>query len=210
MNRSESITKLVPALVKAKLAFRPAVKDATNPHFNKKYLSLDGVIEAIDAALLANGIIAMQPTRLHDGKTIVETTLFHESGEFISGDYQVTPSQAGPQGEGSGLTYARRYALMSMVGIAPEDDDAEAAAARSGGSGRSRAARSEPATEPDNSKDPNVIRARIAAVAKASGVSTQTAGDDFASWSQGTKITAADAALLLRYLDHINANGIAA
>lgn len=125
---SDLLDKIAPALVAAKAAFRPALKDAVNPHFRSKFVSLGAVHDAIDDALAANDLVALQPTRIgEDGHAIVVTTLLHASGQSISGEYPVTASQPGPQGEGSGLTYARRYALMAMVGIAPEDDDGEAA-----------------------------------------------------------------------------------
>lgn len=132
MNRSETLTKLVPALIEAAREFAPALKNAENPHFRSKFVDLGGVNAAIDAALLKHGLIALQPTRIgDDGRTIVETTVFHESGEFLGGEYPVTAvKQNDPQAEGSGLTYARRYALMALVGIAPEDDDAETAMRR--------------------------------------------------------------------------------
>lgn len=64
--------------------------------------------------------------------------------------------------------------------------------------------------EPDTSNDPAVIRSRIAAVAKAKELTLQVVGDDFVTWSEGVKISEADGPTLLKYLDHINANGIAA
>jgi hypothetical protein len=58
---------------------------------------------------------------------VLVTRLIHESGEWLGSRYPVHPVKADPQGEGSALTYARRYALMALVGIAPEDDDGNAA-----------------------------------------------------------------------------------
>jgi hypothetical protein len=128
---SETLAEIVPALVKAKAAFLPAVRDSENPHFRSKFVSLEGVHKAVDEALLANGLVVVQPTRVgEDGRAVLITRLMHSSGEWLAGEYPVTASQAGPQGEGSGMTYARRYALMAMMGIAPEDDDGEAATSR--------------------------------------------------------------------------------
>jgi hypothetical protein len=53
--------------------------------------------------------------------------LMHSSGEWISGVLEIKPVKTDPQGIGSALTYARRYGLMAMIGIAPEDDDGNAA-----------------------------------------------------------------------------------
>ena len=131
--QSESIDQIVPALIKAKASFKAAVKDASNPHFKSKYVSLDGVIDAIDGALLENGIFQTQPTAMPEGgKTVLHTRLLHVSGQWLGGEYPIHPIKNDPQAEGSALTYARRYALMALAGIAPEDDDGNAASKASG------------------------------------------------------------------------------
>ncbi len=128
MLTSDSITTIMPAFIKAQGAFAKAVKSATNPHFKSKFVPLDGVIDAVAQPLRDNGIAIMQQTDVTDhGGTILNTRLIHESGEWIGSRYPVHPVKADPQGEGSALTYARRYALMALVGIAPEDDDGNAA-----------------------------------------------------------------------------------
>ena len=129
MLTSESITTIMPAFIKAQGNFAPALKQANNPHFKSKYVALDGVIDAVAAPLRAEGIAIMQMTDVQDARTILETRLIHASGEWIGSRYPVHPVKADPQGEGSALTYARRYALMALVGIAPEDDDGNAATA---------------------------------------------------------------------------------
>jgi hypothetical protein len=128
MLTSDSITKIMPAFIKAQSQFAPALKSATNPHFKSKYVALDGVIDAVAAPLRAEGIAIMQMTDVTDhGGIILESRLVHQSGEWIGSRYPVHPVKADPQGEGSALTYARRYALMALVGIAPEDDDGNSA-----------------------------------------------------------------------------------
>lgn len=120
--------KIATAFVKAKKAFSPALKDKTNPAFRSKYADLGACIEAVNDALLENGIAVYQET--HDDATgvTVETVFLHESGETMrSGKFHVPASKQDPQGYGSALTYARRYSLMTACGIAPEDDDANAA-----------------------------------------------------------------------------------
>src|SRR5690606_2254560 len=124
---SESIAALMPALIKAQSAFAPAVKAKVNPHFKSKYVPLDAVIDAIAQPLRDNGIAIVQQTDIEDARTVLITRLVHESGEWIAGKYPIHPVKADPQGEGSALTYARRYALMAIAGIAPEDDDGNAA-----------------------------------------------------------------------------------
>lgn len=120
--------KIAPAFIKAKLAFAPALKDRTNPAFKSKYADLGSCLDAVDDALLANGIALYQETSLDDSGITIETVLLHESGETLrSGKLHVPASKQDPQGYGSALTYARRYSLMAACGIAPEDDDGNAA-----------------------------------------------------------------------------------
>lgn len=120
--------KIATAFVKAKKAFSPALKDKTNPAFRSKYADLGACIEAVNDALLENGIAVYQETHDDDAGVTVETVFLHESGETIrSGKFHVPAAKQDPQGYGSALTYARRYSLMTACGIAPEDDDANAA-----------------------------------------------------------------------------------
>lgn len=116
------------AFVKAKRSFGPALKDKNNPHFKSKYADLGACLEAVEDALLENGIALLQET-FEDGSGVtVETVFLHESGEERRcGKLHVPASKQDPQGYGSALTYARRYSLMTACGIAPEDDDGNAA-----------------------------------------------------------------------------------
>lgn len=116
------------AFVKAKRAFGPALKDKTNPAFRSKYADLGACLEAVEDALLTNGIALIQQTFDDDTGVTVETVFMHESGEELRGGrLHVPASKQDPQGYGSALTYARRYSLMTACGIAPEDDDGNAA-----------------------------------------------------------------------------------
>jgi hypothetical protein len=131
MNRSETITKIAVALVKAQAAMGNAVKDSKNPFFKSSYADLNAVREACLPALNANGVSVLQPTVHVDGKPSVETVLLHESGEFISSLTEVIcAKQNDPQAHGSGVSYARRYGLQSMVNLGSADDDGESAMGR--------------------------------------------------------------------------------
>lgn len=119
---------IAAALVKAQKGFGPALKTSTNPHFRSKYADLSACVEAVVDALNANGITLMQQTREDDTGVTVQTVFLHESGEaWESGWLHVPAAKQDPQGYGSALTYARRYSLMAACGIAPEDDDGNAA-----------------------------------------------------------------------------------
>lgn len=123
------MNKIAPAFVAAKKAFGPALKDKANPAFRSKYADLGACIDAVEDALLANGIAAYHESSLDDAGITIECVLLHESGETIRGGKLHVPAvKNDPQGFGSAMTYARRYSLMAVCGIAPEDDDGNAAA----------------------------------------------------------------------------------
>ena len=119
---------IATALVKAQKAFGPALKTATNPHFKSRYADLSACVEAVMDGLNDNGIALIQKCYDCDNGVMVETMFVHESGEMLEcGILHVPASKQDPQGYGSALTYARRYSLMAACGIAPEDDDGNAA-----------------------------------------------------------------------------------
>jgi hypothetical protein len=120
--------KIHAAFVKAQKEFGPALKSSTNPHFRSKYADLSACVEAVIDALNNNGIAMMQHCCESETGVVVETVFIHESGEILSnGKLHVPAAKQDPQGYGSALTYARRYSLMAACGIAPEDDDGNAA-----------------------------------------------------------------------------------
>lgn len=130
MRHSEKINEIMPALIKAKSEMGKAIRNAENPHFKSAYVTLDAVINAAEPALLKNGVMVIQATEATDtGNTVLHTRLIHTSGQWIGSTYPVHPVKPGPQNEGSALTYARRYGLMGVLNIAPEDDDGNAAQA---------------------------------------------------------------------------------
>jgi hypothetical protein len=116
------------AFVQAQKEFSPALKTASNPHFKSRYADLATCVEAVLDALNNHGIALMQRTHEDASGVTVETVFIHESGEEMNGGrLHVPASKQDPQGYGSALSYARRYSLMAACGIAPEDDDGNAA-----------------------------------------------------------------------------------
>ncbi len=96
-------------------------KDSDNPFFKSKYAALDSIIPAIKKPLEDSGLTF---TQIPIGVCKLKTILIHiESGETIDGEYEMTPAKNDPQGQGSAITYMRRYALVSMLGLNTEDDD---------------------------------------------------------------------------------------
>jgi phage tail protein X len=119
---------IATALVKAQSEYGPALKSSENPHYKSRYADLASCIEAVVGALNNNGIALMQRVLPSTSGVTVETLFIHTSGETISsGALHVPVQKNDAQGYGSALTYARRYSLMSACGIAPEDDDGNAA-----------------------------------------------------------------------------------
>lgn len=127
MTKSESIKNLAIALNKAQAAMSGAKKSAANPFFKSKYANLEEVIACIKEPFADNGLSFMQFPITLDDRAGVETIVMHESGEWISGSFMLKPTKLDPQGQGSSFSYAKRYALQSILGIPSEDDDGNAA-----------------------------------------------------------------------------------
>jgi len=120
---------IAKAFIAAQKEMGNAIKDSKNPFFKSAYADLNSVREACLPALNANGIAVLQPIVQIDGKNFVKTLLLHESGESIEGLTEILfAKQNDPQAQGSGITYARRYGLQSLVNIGAEDDDGNKAA----------------------------------------------------------------------------------
>lgn len=130
MNKSDNITKLAADLLKAQQSMGSATKDSKNPFFKSSYADLNSIREVAIPALNTNNISVLQPTVTVDGKNYVETVLVHYSGEFLSGLTEIKNVKGDAQGEGSGISYARRYGLQSLLNIGAVDDDGEASQGR--------------------------------------------------------------------------------
>jgi len=119
--QSEKTDQLALALSKVQASLRPALRTSTNPFFHSKYAPLDVVWDACRSQLGANGFAVAQTTSV--APSCLVTTLLHSSGQWISGSYPL-PEIQDPQKFASAVTYARRYALASLVGVvSPEEDD---------------------------------------------------------------------------------------
>jgi hypothetical protein len=125
MKTSENTDKIIPAYIKAEHEVGAVKKTASNPHFRSKYADLEAVMDACSGALANNGLAVWQS--ISDGQLI--TRLFHTSGQWMEGHTPLIIAKNDMQGLGSAFTYARRYGLMAILGIAPEDDDGNAASA---------------------------------------------------------------------------------
>jgi hypothetical protein len=130
--QSETIGALAAALSKAQADITGALKDSSNPFFKSKYADLASCWDACRKQLAANNLCVIQTTDLDDltNQTVLKTILAHSSGEWVKSITPILTKDNSPQAQGSGITYARRYALAAIVGLAQVDDDAEAAQGR--------------------------------------------------------------------------------
>jgi len=127
MNMSDDIAELATALAKAQGEIQDATKGAENPYFKSKYADLSAVRSVIREPLARNGLSIVQLPSTVDGGAIVKTLLMHQSGQYISNELFMPAGKADPHGLGSAITYARRYSIMSILCLAAEDDDGNAA-----------------------------------------------------------------------------------
>lgn len=131
MKHSDSINEIATAMAKAQKVIKGAKKDSANPFFKSTYADLASVVDACRDALADNGIAVVQtPSATDDGRVSVTTMLVHGSGQWMSDALTVKPKDDGAQAMGSVITYLRRYSLAAFVGVAPEDDDGNAAEGR--------------------------------------------------------------------------------
>lgn len=159
MNKSDDIKELAIALCLAQSEFENAKKTSKNPFFNSNYASLEEVLNTVKPILNSHSISILQFPSFSGKEVYVQTVLLHTSGQWISGDagtpvvkiptekqvrdlYAPIPEHntgypmmealctADAQVVGKAISYLRRYSLLSICGIAQEDDDGEGLAGR--------------------------------------------------------------------------------
>src|SRR5690242_7489896 len=122
--KSESISQLAVALVKAQSEITSVSKDGNNPHFRSKYATLDNIIDETRPILAKHGLAVLQMPGGDGENVIMKTMLMHESGEWLETEPLVMrPTKNDPQGMGSCITYARRYSLSALLSISTDEDD---------------------------------------------------------------------------------------
>lgn len=120
---SDDTKDLLSALSKAQGEFKVIPFDKVNPHFKSKYASLSATIEMIRPILAKHGLSYMQFISTNENSYFVDTVLAHSSGQKISSSLRLIVGRNDMQGLGSAVTYAKRYALQSILGIAGDEDD---------------------------------------------------------------------------------------
>lgn len=121
------MSEIYKALAKAQSEMTVAQKDAQNPHFKSTYATLASTWDALRGPLTKNGLAVAQYGEMSEGKQILVTRLVHSSGDFLESRIALITQKNDMQGLGSAWSYARRYGLQAIAGIAQDDDDGNAA-----------------------------------------------------------------------------------
>jgi hypothetical protein len=194
MRRSEAIDLFAASFSKAQSEMSGATKERVNPAFKSRYADLASAHEACREALTKYGLSYLQTAIINAAGAFsgITTTILHSSGQWVEGDFPISPVKNDPQGIGSAATYGRRYGLMAMVGIAPEDDDGEAAMGR----GHQQPANCQPQRQPalDAGKQDKAIRdsqERTAAEIKRAIAGSNTEGELKSNYSSNKIVIAA-------------------
>lgn len=125
MKRSESIANLSKALAVFHSHVGKISKDAKNPFFKSNYASLPHILTEVQEPLEKAGLII---TQFPDENGLTTMLIHAETGEYLEATYNMPVAKANdPQALGSAISYARRYAVSSILSLKIDDDDAEAA-----------------------------------------------------------------------------------
>lgn len=123
-SHSEHLNELFGAMAKFRSQLVQPAKDSKNPYFKSDYVSLEGVMNAVDKAINGTGLSYIQEVTSDESTVSVSTVILHESGQFLEQEPLTIPaSKKDAQGFGSSNTYARRYSLETAFGISAEIDD---------------------------------------------------------------------------------------
>lgn len=114
---------LFDALSKAQEKFKHAKKSISNTFYKNKYADLASVIDVYRNILPEFGFSISHRLKYIDGQVLMVTSLYHVSGQSLDSEYPILPVKNDPQSYGSAISYARRYCVCALLGIASEDDD---------------------------------------------------------------------------------------
>lgn len=133
MNCSAELNEIAGALAKAQGEFvaiekartamvKGQTKDGRSFDYTYKYADIADVLTGILPPLSKHGLSVIQPTFVENSVMVIRTRVMHSSGQWIESDYPVSSITGDHQKMGGALTYARRYALCSLIGVAAEED----------------------------------------------------------------------------------------
>lgn len=123
MYHSKNIEKVATAFAKAQSRFRSVGYNRENPYFKSKFADLDAILRHVRPSLAENGLTFYQFTKLSDkGPTVLHSRILHSSGQWIETRARIVPPKNDQQSYGSTLSYQKRYAAMTILGITASDD----------------------------------------------------------------------------------------
>lgn len=123
LRHSDTFGELCKALAAASLEFAEIEKGTENPYFKSWYADLATLIKATRSPLGKHGLCVVQASQTGKNAVTLTTMLLHSSGEWLANELELPVNKQDAQGNGSAITYARRYAYQSLLNIAGEEDD---------------------------------------------------------------------------------------
>ena len=117
-------------LLEIQKEIEPVAKTSDNPFYKSKYFDINALLEAVKPILSKHNVVLLQPLTHIEGHTAIKTILVDtDTGDAIEETVPITENPD-PQKMGSAITYFRRYALQSLLGLQAEDDDANKASGK--------------------------------------------------------------------------------
>jgi len=185
------LDKLAPALVALQADLKPVGKTADNPFFKSKYAALPEIMHAIQPLLAKHRLAVSQFVSHINGQSAIRTILLHESGQAIEDTGPLMLPKNDPQGQGSAITYARRYGVMAVLGLVADNDD--------DGNAATRQIQQEEESEPL----PPLADMRQRVNDASAGLTLDEIAAAYKEWSGGLSVMAASVPQLQKYLDHL-------
>lgn len=192
------LNELAPALVAFQAAVKPLTKSATNPAFGGfNYVPLDAIMTEILPQLTAQKLAVSQFVTNIGGQSAIRTILLHASGQFLEDVAPLLLPRNDPQGQGSAITYARRYGVMAVLGLVADKDDDGNAATQS--YNRTETYSEEQPAPPENP----LFEMRRKVQEASGGMTPEEIAKDYTKWSGGLTAGAASVPQLQEYRDHL-------
>jgi len=206
LETSEQLNELFKAMAEFQKEVEQPKKDADNPFFKSKYVPLENVIDAIHKAGSKHGLSEITYPVQSDGQVGVGVIITHSSGQYMKlPPVLLKPDKNTPQGIGSAITYARRYALSAVFGIASETDDDGNSISGNGNEKQPNRQAQQPKTV--SKTQINVLEGVFNSLAEQLGKSTKETKETILKAqkmnSDLTKLTSAEYGLLLNYINKL-------
>ena len=123
---SRETAELNTALAKAYSEYSPITYNRINPYYKSEYADLEVIMDMVRPILAKNGLVVTQRTLLEvSGTTILQTRLWHSTGQWIESRARIIPSKNDYHTYGSAMSYMKRYQIMAMLNITVTDDIAD-------------------------------------------------------------------------------------